>query len=733
MAPPSPAPPKNETPKNLKLTTIDIIGGIFCNICKITCRNKKDYDDHYVTHATASKDIVYTCVVCYKEIPGYSSFRGHCYTAHVIKDRFKCNICSKTFSKQSVLNEHEQSKHRFKCRPPCNKEFSSKKELQLHQIIHKDSGPPYACYKCEDTINSVDICEKHVDQHAVLTYSCPICNETFSDKAAAGQHLTKHFAGETLQESSTEHKHRDSASIALGGILCNLCGENYNNKSDFDLHYDEEHGEEVIYSCNVCGTQYSKYMAYSNHCYNHIMKDQFKCDTCSRSFSRLSQLIAHAAGCGGGSGRGAGKVFACAHCTSSYQLESSLRSHLRDVHDVRTVMCSEPGCGVEFSTMKSLVVHQLSHKNIETYCRSCGLEFRHLAACEKHLDVHKKKEFPCPVCRKTFAEKYQATRHITQHFQSVLHVCKICGKIYSRKHRLVEHIKIHSENKQFKCDVCGKGFAQLLNLQQHVNMHTGEKPFECVVCSKRFASHPNWHKHLRNIHNIDPKTVSKPQAQKASKPRNVKSKLEKVVDEIEEEMPPEEYSEKSRDSSVAESNANDITGLDVLEEAYMHVHSGGKWRALEPAGFTADLAGGDAAFIEEQGDAALTLTTLTPPEPTPTLASEAPSDGYPREYGPDFINHRGAALSASDYAGQIIDLDDHLLPHIDPLLTIKEQTQNKLLENITNVDDYEPTDENQYNAKWEPPIITKIYQSCNYDDIPNISSNILSVLTTDIY
>lgn len=74
--------------QSLKLTTIDLIGGIYCHICHITYRNKKDYDSHYASHNTGDV-IVYTCVACHKEIASYPSFRGHCYTQHVTKDKFK--------------------------------------------------------------------------------------------------------------------------------------------------------------------------------------------------------------------------------------------------------------------------------------------------------------------------------------------------------------------------------------------------------------------------------------------------------------------------------------------------------------------------------------------------------------------------------------------------------------------------------------------------------------------
>lgn len=73
----------------VKQTAIDKIGGILCHICQNTFLNKKDYDSHYVKHNLGSAEIIYTCVVCHKEIVGYPSFRGHCYLNHVMKDKFE--------------------------------------------------------------------------------------------------------------------------------------------------------------------------------------------------------------------------------------------------------------------------------------------------------------------------------------------------------------------------------------------------------------------------------------------------------------------------------------------------------------------------------------------------------------------------------------------------------------------------------------------------------------------
>lgn len=70
-----------------KLTTIDLIGGIYCNTCHLTFGNKKEYDAHYNGHSMRG-EVVYTCVTCRKDFENYPSFRGHCYL-HVTKDKFK--------------------------------------------------------------------------------------------------------------------------------------------------------------------------------------------------------------------------------------------------------------------------------------------------------------------------------------------------------------------------------------------------------------------------------------------------------------------------------------------------------------------------------------------------------------------------------------------------------------------------------------------------------------------
>lgn len=84
--------------------------------------------------------------------------------------------------------------------------------------------------------------------------------------------------------------------------------------------------------------------------------------------------------------------------------------------------------------------------------------------------------------------------------------------------------------------------------------------------------------------------------------------------------------------------------------------------------------------------------------------------GIPREYGPDF--------TVADCAGRLLHLDDHILPHIDPLLTIKDQPYQQ----------YGYVLDQQEPNKWEPRIITKYQDSYGYE-----SDSRLAVMNTDIF
>ncbi|KAM3956300.1 LOW QUALITY PROTEIN: uncharacterized protein ACR2FA_009751 [Aphomia sociella] len=655
--------------QTLKLTTIDLVGGILCHICHVTFGNKKEYDSHYVKHDTGSSEIVYTCVVCQKEIAGYPSFRGHCYLSHVNKDKYKCEICSKMFSKLSILKQHNDTKHSFIC-PSCKKQFSSAKELQLHQIVHKDEEPPYECQMCGNQVDNIDSCEQHIEEHCKLLYSCPICNESIPNLLTASEHLTKHFGIVLNEETEMEYlEHdppKDSSIDIIGGVWCCYCKNIYKNRVEFDMHFSMEHSDKkIVYSCNICGKQYDKYMLFGNHCYYHFSKDRFECEECGKTFPRLSLLVIHTEAFH--TDTAAAKPFTCVQCNHGFMTEPRLREHLREVHAIHCIKCPVDGCQEIFETPKDLILHKRRHKTSnENRCQQCGLHFTTLSACERHIHVHCKKLYSCPVCNRSYGEKYLIMKHVPQHFSTILHICKVCGKSYNAKNRLVQHIKTHSEDRGHKCSYCNKSFVKPAQLQQHLNIHTGMKPYKCVKCPKSFASYPNWSKHMRRMHNINSKTLVKPviennnEVYKAAVPNVEKTNeniitnsynVDGLVEAMSSEMSGDTFSYKlyESDESTIESD-----GIDpVLMEKESRIYD--STSAVGLAGDFADLTN----ILPENIDAYVT-------------GGGSQSVWFPREYGPDFV-------WAAD-GGAVVELGDAELPHIDPRLTLKPAWEPALAE-----------------------------------------------------
>ncbi|XP_063827707.1 zinc finger protein 883-like [Ostrinia nubilalis] len=610
---------------HLKLTTIDKIGGIYCRICHTKFGNKKEYDTHYLKHDTGSKDITYTCVVCYKDIVGYPSFRGHCYTIHVMKDKFRCTHCNKQFSKQTALVSHYESLHQFKC-STCHVRFQSQKDLAMHQICHKNEqcNPPYNCQICNKQIEDTNDCEQHIEDHCSISYFCPICDEGINEIQNATSHLAKHFGdvliedNESNSDSEGQEFSNDSSIDILGGIFCSICKKTYKARPDFDNHFMLEHDDKkIIYGCNICAKEYDKYFVFANHCYNHYTKDKFQCEVCFKSFPRLSLLVIHMEA----HSRTRDGGFQCLQCGHALQTARRLRDHYKTEHDICYSQCPEEGCGKIFATPKELVLHRKEHAG-GNWCQQCGLRFASLAACLKHVPVHRKKRYSCPVCKRCYGEKYLLMKHVTQHFSAVLHVCKICGKVYSHRHRLMQHMKVHNEAKEHACAICGKGFAKLYLLKQHQNIHFNSKPYKCSNCPKTFASVPNLRKHMKKIHNVTQITFNH---------------YEK----------PAETSNEKLDVSNPSSSEMSVDAPTSLEESD------------ESCGWRAD----------DTLDELMTLEELDPLETRAEEISEIEADLWvPSPMMPTATPVPLPASVPCEYGPELVPLDEHCLPHAPPQL-----------------------------------------------------------------
>eukprot|EP00088_Acartia_fossae_P057163 TRINITY_DN6665_c0_g1_i10.p1 TRINITY_DN6665_c0_g1~~TRINITY_DN6665_c0_g1_i10.p1 ORF type:complete len:340 (+),score=19.90 TRINITY_DN6665_c0_g1_i10:27-1046(+) len=169
-------------------------------------------------------------------------------------------------------------------------------------------------------------------------------------------------------------------------------------------------------------------------------------------------------------------------------------------------ICSD--CGKEFSTKKSLLMHQKnqickkSEKPIS--CEVCGKSFTH----EGHLAVHARihslasVDTTCTLCGKFVSD---LEKHKTE-CRGEKFMCSECGNAYANKGSLRNHMKKHraeESGKTWTCEVCGKNFSVETNLRAHQKIHTDtvlRKVIRCETCKRSFCHEREMGAHVCKHH-----------------------------------------------------------------------------------------------------------------------------------------------------------------------------------------------------------------------------------------
>ncbi|XP_023014380.2 uncharacterized protein [Leptinotarsa decemlineata] len=158
-------------------------------------------------------------------------------------------------------------------------------------------------------------------------------------------------------------------------------------------------------------------------------------------------------------------------------------------------------CEKCFTRKKYLQQHLLTHIGNKPYqCNLCEKRFALKHHVEGHLLTHTgetKKPFKCNICESRFTGKVLLQRHLLIHGGEKPLKCDLCEKRFIGQSDLNRHLFIHSEQKQFKCEFCDKRFTFKLTMKRHMLNHSEEKPFRCDLCEKRFTLNYLLQRHMK--------------------------------------------------------------------------------------------------------------------------------------------------------------------------------------------------------------------------------------------
>lgn len=113
-----------------------------------------------------------------------------------IVEEFRCDVCSKTFTKRCYFTQHNKTAHighkPFKC-PRCGKKYQTQELLDDHLMKH-DGEKPFKCELCPKSFNHKTDLKRHTILHTTeKPHICGQCGKGFVRKDHLQKHLGSHM------------------------------------------------------------------------------------------------------------------------------------------------------------------------------------------------------------------------------------------------------------------------------------------------------------------------------------------------------------------------------------------------------------------------------------------------------------------------------------------------------------------------------------------------------------
>ncbi|XP_031569200.1 uncharacterized protein LOC116303748 isoform X2 [Actinia tenebrosa] len=236
---------------------------------------------------------------------------------------YKCTVCSKSFSRASLLKQHSvihqgNKRFKFECET-CQKMFRTRSHLRDHVRIHTGERP-FKCHICSRAFKQSSDLKKHINLHTGANqFKCEDCNMEFRRADALRKHKLSHQAEGTfscdycgqefehigaLQQHQTLHTGTTNRQAARPLLRCNFCFKTFSRTkveafhAHCEMHRQEIKGQSLpptkdMLNCTICSLTFTGENELREHMNIHTGNKPYKCVTCSKEFCIAAHLKEH--------------------------------------------------------------------------------------------------------------------------------------------------------------------------------------------------------------------------------------------------------------------------------------------------------------------------------------------------------------------------------------------------------------------------------------------------------